>query len=988
MKKFHTFIEKASAISVKSDRAYYILSMDFENFQSINYYYGFSSGNELLLTFSDYLREQDWAVLTDRTYADHFFCFAALPYDSADHEAIFNQFIRTFIEKEQSNYKNCPLHIFCGICLLDDTIEQTMQEADFCRREAKTLKSDSVLMYSQTLRRSLEKQIAQENTVRYALEHKEPIIPISVNLSRLHILDRNTAQALHSIAQSYQIPPRYLEFELTETILTDEFSDAKYLVDSLRNYGYSVSIDDFGSGYAGITVWQQLTFDTLKLDRAFLSETGDLDRKNKALVPSIINTAHRLGIHVICEGVETKSQCDYLLHLGCTKVQGYYFSKPVPETDFFARYADLNGYYPLDFSLSKEDDTEDSEENVFDTTNRHYNKNLFTSFGIILASLFLLTLSTIYILLENRITVEEQFSQLASETLSEYTVAGNKQITSCIERLKSNLLSTSILVRESTSKNNIDSYIHALNEVSEKQESYQYISADYYEKSKESGKIPKEDLKVYEKLEQGETVITNLRYSKRYDSYYVGIAVPILKNKSFFGALYANLEMDDLLDSIDGSIGKENQALRIITDQNGYLLLLSGNKANNLDLKTGDNILSKASLPFSDETAKQLKKAYSKDETTVVPLGSYDGNPYFMVVSDLGFNGYHYVVCASMAETSTFASAVIEKNNRYFFILAVAFLLTNLAVVLSIIHTYFISQRDYDKYSLLEKFSDTVLFEYSYKTDKLRLTPNADQLLKIRSFEIDHFSKQLDVLNIFTGDSSIIAQALKNKKRKGQQEIRLRFLRPDDTYFWGMVHFIYSFDVRKNPVIVGKITDIDKIKAKEDILKERARHDLLTALMNKGTIEQEISEYLKITETGLLFIIDLDDFKQINDTYGHPCGDNVLQVTAQCIQTVFCENALTGRIGGDEFMIFLPDVSSKNQAEQKCRSLFLTFENSLRAENLPVVTISVGIACYPENGSTFSSLYHTADQLLYKAKKGGKSQFYFYENEEKTQGKI
>lgn len=98
-----------------------------------------------------------------------------------------------------------------------------------------------------------------------------PVVQTSVNLSRLHIHNPETADIIHSVAQAYEIPSDLLEFELTETILLDEFSGAKQLIDRLRAYGYRVSIDDFGSGYSGINIWQELNFDVLKLDKKFLS---------------------------------------------------------------------------------------------------------------------------------------------------------------------------------------------------------------------------------------------------------------------------------------------------------------------------------------------------------------------------------------------------------------------------------------------------------------------------------------------------------------------------------------------------------------------------------------------------------------------------------------------------------------------------------------------------------------------------------------------
>ncbi|MEG2421634.1 MAG: EAL domain-containing protein [Oscillospiraceae bacterium] len=188
------------------------------------------------------------------------------------------------------------------------------------------------------------------------LQHDLPVTPISVNLSRLHIRNPDTAKTIHEIASSCGIPAELLEFELTETILLDDFTGAQALTEQLHAYGYKISIDDFGAGYAGINIWQELDFDVLKLDKRFLSQDERLCYRNEALVPGIVDIGHRLGAKVLCEGVETRKQCEYLLRIGCTMVQGYYFSKPIPPEKFFAAYEETGGHYPVDFSPTDTDD--------------------------------------------------------------------------------------------------------------------------------------------------------------------------------------------------------------------------------------------------------------------------------------------------------------------------------------------------------------------------------------------------------------------------------------------------------------------------------------------------------------------------------------------------------------------------------------------------------------------------------------------------------
>jgi len=175
-----------------------------------------------------------------------------------------------------------------------------------------------------------------------------PVVCTSVNLSRLHLNDPFAADLLHAIVQRYDIPCHLLEFELTETIFLADLDDAKTLIERLQEYGYAASIDDFGSGYAGLNLCQQVNFDIIKLDRGFLISDDDIiKRKNETIIPCIMDMMKKMNIKVVCEGVEYAEQLHFLQDAGGDVIQGYYFSKPVPAEDFYRVYEELDGHYPL-----------------------------------------------------------------------------------------------------------------------------------------------------------------------------------------------------------------------------------------------------------------------------------------------------------------------------------------------------------------------------------------------------------------------------------------------------------------------------------------------------------------------------------------------------------------------------------------------------------------------------------------------------------------
>ena len=168
----------------------------------------------------------------------------------------------------------------------------------------------------------------------------EPVVNISVNVSRVHLqrIDE-MVRYVESLLKKYKINPEYLEFELTETMSTEKVEDTIEMLTKLRELGVKVSMDDFGSGYSSLNLLTKLPLDVLKLDKEFLKDF-ETDSDGKIIIPSIINMAKKLKLEVVCEGVETKEQVEFLRDVDCDIVQGYYYSKPVPLNVFTKMLAD------------------------------------------------------------------------------------------------------------------------------------------------------------------------------------------------------------------------------------------------------------------------------------------------------------------------------------------------------------------------------------------------------------------------------------------------------------------------------------------------------------------------------------------------------------------------------------------------------------------------------------------------------------------------
>lgn len=169
--------------------------------------------------------------------------------------------------------------------------------------------------------------------LRQRLDNGLPVFPISMNVSRVHLRSDRIISYIEELLEEYRVPPELVEFELTENIYMHNFDRAGKFIKSCHDHGIQVSMDDFGSGYSSLNLISSITIDTLKIDRIFL-KNHDLSDSDKTVIETIITMAKRLGMKVICEGVETESQALFLKNIQCDRIQGYYYGKPMDEKAF------------------------------------------------------------------------------------------------------------------------------------------------------------------------------------------------------------------------------------------------------------------------------------------------------------------------------------------------------------------------------------------------------------------------------------------------------------------------------------------------------------------------------------------------------------------------------------------------------------------------------------------------------------------------------
>lgn len=206
-----------------------------------------------------------------------------------------------------------------------------------------------------------------------------------------------------------------------------------------------------------------------------------------------------------------------------------------------------------------------------------------------------------------------------------------------------------------------------------------------------------------------------------------------------------------------------------------------------------------------------------------------------------------------------------------------------------------------------------------------------------------------------------------------------------DGYKWVSVTMSYPVNpITHHPHMLMIIKDIDARKSLELSAMNNARRDPLTELFNRSAFEKLTKNALRHAEKNAslcaFVIVDIDDFKDINDTFGHKFGDSVLKHIGDCLKRVFRSNDIIARYGGDEFVVLMTDLPSDtialNRCTELCGSIGFMREDGVE---LPLYC-SAGIAMFPDHGQDFGQLYQNADLALYKAKQTGKNRCCMYDS--------
>ena len=291
-------------------------------------------------------------------------------------------------------------------------------------------------------------------------------------------------------------------------------------------------------------------------------------------------------------------------------------------------------------------------------------------------------------------------------------------------------------------------------------------------------------------------------------------------------------------------------------------------------------------------------------------------------------------------------------------------------------------EKDRKRYEIMEELSDNIFFIYDVVNDVFEASTKLLRSIGTRT-RIENAIESMTYGDILDHrDIPAFIGALSNAlsgQRKNTFDARIINNRGDAV--WHRIRFFVVFDENDNAVqFVGNLTDVDKEKKEKNRLIAQAETDQLTGFLNKFSITLKVNDLIKEDdEEGAFFIFDIDDFKKLNDTYGHRVGDIFLKEFTNKLSLSFRSSDVLGRVGGEEFVLYLSGVGdNKHYLEEKALQI-QSICNSIRLDAAPEdeFSCSIGVSRFPSDGKTYTELYEKADKAMYYVKNHGKKNFAF-----------
>lgn len=432
--------------------------------------------------------------------------------------------------------------------------------------------------------------------------------------------------------------------------------------------------------------------------------------------------------------------------------------------------------------------------------------------------------------------------------------------------------------------------------------------------------------------------------------------------------------------------------------QSDCIFLMASNGEYRSDTKAFRKMVGKSSYNFYDFLIKcdmegditsvsDMESTVSKRKLAKIGFRR-NGADYIGVLEPTEYGNWYIGFCSNIQYFHT--AFKLGKTNSSLILFTLALWIGWIGLFGYVVYNSNKTTVELERYRVVQNQEKSIVFDLSFSPKQLKFFGDLEGILGYNAYTM-RGEEVYDVYQYVHKDDASVRGRIHSFYDSGEKEFmaEVRIRNADGEYSWYRItgSLIRDNYHKINRNFIGKIVSADQQIAKEKNLVERSENDLLTGVLNKKTMEEKVIESFKNIHGShhyVFFMVDLDNFKNVNDKLGHIVGDKAIVDTAECLRKVFTSNAHIGRLGGDEFAVcaFYDafDEESlyrfiKDKAEKICEANRRTYENGGTEVH---ISSSVGIAVAPDFAQDFETIYKMADSALYRSKNGGKNCYNIY----------
>ena len=850
---------------------------------------------------------------------------------------------------------------------------------------------------------------------------KVPSFHISVNLSYSQLKQPNIAQLVLDVLEENQLSGEALTLEVTESMQLHDYHRLNSIFSCWKAAGIEISVDDFGTGYSSLNRLQKLDIDEIKIDRCFITEIQN-SLYNYQLVNNVIKLADNGNIRVCCEGVETEDELAVLQKLGPKLLQGYLFGKPYCKDEFEKRYISSNEIPEL---ICKNIDN--GLGAIVNNTHQTKEQQLEMILDALDDCIYVSDMKTYDVYYMNKVHMKilgvdsyegkkcyqllhgknapcefckkwdlkernpntwSSYSQFIDKNLliTDRTIDWNGKAallqTIKIEDVKkSSDIQLSARIDDTDIINSIDLGFWIMDNSQQKNS---LIISDVMRKS----------LSIPDGLDKFQTYEFWYKHIDNSYKNYVDISIDKMFKSDRITQIeyiWKHPERGQMLVRI---VGSKNQNSK--TYINGYHRIISNMQAlKNLSDKAAReqfeyNSLNKSILfltcrdiIFGDDIYQEnFPECWIENEMI---------HPHFIekfkkIFSNTGkkseiINGKELLIKSNDGSYKWY-----NLKTRY-----ISDDLSNLNTMVVILETINKDRAIELEYARVKDFYHVLLGEavaYAEIDMESREIKSIGGLWKDYNKICE--SENLDFIDLLSArlrkripqeeflefekccNPNHWEEILHNDK----SELRFNYQRQiDGNKNWvELIIHLFREHTTKNVYALIYLKDIDRIKTRELEQDKMVNLDPLTNIFNRRAFEREVINYMSESNKknkGALIIMDIDNFKNINDEYGHAVGDQALKNLANILMSTFRTYDIIARMGGDEFQVFLKDISERKIMDKRMKCLL----DVLNSQKKLPFTCSIGICMVNSDKFCYQDALEAADKALYKSKRNGKNQY-------------